>query len=62
MSANTCLLESAPDRNRTCNLPLRRRLLYPIELRGLKTAILHRAPRLRDHALSRTGRAAENRP
>ena len=25
----------APDRNRTCNRPLRRRVLYPVELRAL---------------------------
>lgn len=24
-----------PDRNRTCNRPLRRRVLYPVELRAL---------------------------
>ena len=28
-------LSSVPDRTRTCNLPLRRRLLYPVGLREL---------------------------
>ena len=31
----TIKLFGAPDRNRTCNRPLRRRVLYPVELRAL---------------------------
>ena len=36
-------INNTPDRNRTCNLPLRRRLLYPVELRGHVTPFIKRS-------------------
>jgi hypothetical protein len=34
---SACQVINTPNRNRTCNLPLRRRLLYPVELWGLRS-------------------------
>jgi len=48
------IIAKTPNRNRTCNLPLRRRLLYPVELWGLVGLPRPWLPRRRASIISAT--------